>query len=74
MQNFIVRQIEYQADKFSYELGYGDNLIKALCKLSETNKSNLDPDPLYSMINYSHPTLIERIKAINRYKNYKKEK
>ena len=74
LQNFIVRQIEYQADKFSYELGYGDNLIKALCKLSETNKSNLDPDPLYSMINYSHPTLIERIKAINRYKNYKKEK
>ena len=73
LQNFIIRKIEYQADKFSYELGYGDELIKALCKLSESNKSNLDPDPFYSMVNYSHPTLIERIRAINRYKN-KKEK
>ena len=73
LQNFIIRKIEYQADKFSYELGYGDELIKALCKLSESNKSNLDPDPFYSMVNYSHPTLIERIRAINRYKS-KKEK
>ena len=73
LQNFIIRRIEYQADKFSYELDYGDKLIKALCKLSESNKSNLDPDPFYSMVNYSHPTLIERVRAINRYKN-KKEK
>ena len=74
IQNFIIRKIEYQADKYSYELGYGDYLIKALTKLSESNKSNLDPDPLYSLINDSHPILIERIRAINYYQNNKKEK
>ena len=72
-QNYIIRKIEYQADKYSHELGYGDYLIKALIKLSESNKSNLDPDPLYSLINDSHPILIERIRAINSYKNDKKE-
>ena len=74
IQNYIVRIIEYQADKYSYELGYGDYLKKALIKLSESNKSDLDPDPLYSIINYSHPILIERIRAINQYQNDKKEK
>jgi len=44
IQNYIVRIIEYQADKYSYELGYGDYLKKALIKLSESNKSDLDPD------------------------------
>ena len=73
IQNYIVRIIEYQADKYSYELGYGDYLKKALIKLSESNKSDLDPDPLYSIINYSHPILIERIRAINKYQNDKKE-
>ena len=73
IQNYIVRIIEYQADKYSYELGYGDYLKKALIKLSESNKSDLDPDPLYSIINYSHPILVERIRAINKYQNDKKE-
>ena len=72
--NSIVRRIEYQADKFSFDLGYGDELIKGLCKITEMNKSHLDPDPLYSMVNNNHPTLIERIRAINEYKNEKKEK
>lgn len=73
IQNYLVRIIEYQADKYSYELGYGDYLKKALIKLSESNKSDLDPDPLYSIINYSHPILVERIRAINKYQNDKKE-
>ena len=73
-QNFIMRKIEYQADKYSYELGYAQLLSKALAKLSETNKSNLDPDCLYSMVNYTHPTVIERIRALNEYENEEKEK
>ena len=75
LQNSIVRRLEYQADKYAYDLGYGDNLIKALAKLSESNKSGLDADPLYSLVNNSHPILIERIRAINKYKDEdKKEK
>ena len=67
LQNFLTRKMEYQADNFACEIGYGEQLKKSLTKLSEENKSNLDPDRLYSMVNYSHPTLIERVKAINKY-------
>ena len=64
-QFYMSRKFEYQADNFSCELGYGEALKKALVKLSEENKSNLDPDPIYSMVNYTHPILIERVRAIN---------
>jgi STE24 endopeptidase len=73
LQNSIVRRLEYQADKYAYELGYGDTIIKALSKLSERNKSGLDADPLYSLVNNSHPILIERIRAINKYKDENKK-
>lgn len=74
LQFYMTRKFEYQADKFSCELGYGEELKSSLKKLSEENKSNLDPDPLYSTVNHSHPTLIERIRAINRYQESKKNK
>lgn len=74
IQYYYSRKFEYQADIFACELGYGNELKSALGKLSEENKSNLDPDPLYSMINYTHPTLIERVKAINNYLENPKEK
>ena len=67
IQYYFSRKCEYQADNFACELGYGKELKAALGKLSEENKSNLDPDPLYSMVNYTHPTLIERVRAINTY-------
>ena len=74
LQNFMTRKMEYQADNFACEIGYGEQLKKSLTKLSEENKSNLDPDRLYSMVNYSHPTLIERVRAINKYLELKNKK
>jgi STE24 endopeptidase len=73
LQCYMTRIIEYQADLFSCELGQGEDLKSALAKLSEENKSNLDPDPLYSSVNYTHPTLLERVKAINLYLNKSKK-
>ena len=40
------------------------SLIGALRKLNEKNLSNLMPHPLYSGFYYSHPTLLEREKAL----------
>ena len=74
LQFFMTRHFEYEADKFACELGYADELKSSLTRLSEENKSNLDPDPYYSMINYTHPTLIERVKEINKYKELKIKK
>lgn len=74
LQNYFSRKFEYQADNFACCLGYGQDLKLSLVKLSEENKSNLDPDPLYSIINYSHPTLVERVRAIDKYQENIKEK
>ena len=39
-------------------------MISALLRLSRENLSNLTPHPLYSFFHYSHPTLAERIAAL----------
>ena len=39
-------------------------LSGALRKLSQKNLANLTPHPLYSAVYYSHPTLVERERAL----------
>jgi STE24 endopeptidase len=59
------RRFEYDADAFAgATMGETQSLIQALRKLSEKNLSNLTPHPLYSGFYYSHPTLIERERAL----------
>ena len=63
--NFSSRKDEYAADKFSAELTKNpDALISGLIKLNSENLSELLPPKLYVIWNYSHPTLVERIKAL----------
>jgi STE24 endopeptidase len=38
--------------------------VEALRKLTEKNLSNLTPHPFYSGFYYSHPTLLERERAL----------
>jgi STE24 endopeptidase len=59
------RRFEYEADAFARAtMGEAQPLIRALRKLSEKNLSNLAPHPLYSSFYYSHPTLLERERAL----------
>jgi STE24 endopeptidase len=59
------RRFEYEADAFARAtMGEAQPLIRALRKLSEKNLSNLTPHPLYSSFYYSHPTLLERERAL----------
>jgi STE24 endopeptidase len=59
------RRFEYEADAFARAaMGEARSLIRALRKLSEKNLSNLTPHPLYSRFYYSHPTLLERERAL----------
>ena len=62
--NVISRKNEYEADSFAKECGNGEALISALKKLSSDSLSNLTPHPIYIFFKYSHPTLLQRIKAI----------
>ncbi|MBI34270.1 MAG: peptidase M48 [Flavobacteriales bacterium] len=63
-QNIISRKMEYQADAYARDTYDGEKLIDALKKLSVDNLSNLNPHPAYVFVNYSHPPIHERIKAI----------
>jgi STE24 endopeptidase len=60
------RRYEYQADAFAAQAtGQAQSLIAALRKLNEKNLSNLVPHPVYSAFYYSHPTLLERERALS---------
>jgi STE24 endopeptidase len=59
------RRFEYEADALAHAtMGEAQSLIQALRKLSEKNLGNLTPHPLYSGFYYSHPTLLERERAL----------
>lgn len=62
--NIISRKNEYQADAFAKQHNLGEHLISGLKKLSVNNLSNLTPHPAVVFMHYSHPTLLQRIKAI----------
>jgi STE24 endopeptidase len=64
--NALSRRFEYQADAFAVAaVGDKQGLKTGLIELSKKNLSNLTPHPLYSFFHYSHPTLLERIGAID---------
>ncbi len=59
------RKYEYEADAFAAKaIGEPAPLVSALRKLNQENLSNLAPHPVYSRFYYSHPTLVEREKAL----------
>jgi STE24 endopeptidase len=64
--NLLSRKHEYEADAFAKQALSADPqpLIEALRNLSEKNLSNLTPHPFYSAFHYSHPTLMERERAL----------
>ena len=64
LANWFSRRAEYRADAQAVQEGYGDALISGLKKLSRENLSDLSPSPLLVTLEYSHPTLSQRITAI----------
>ena len=62
--NILSRKNEYQADAFAAKYFDGNELASALKKLSVNNLSNLRPHPAYVFFHYSHPTLLQRLKAL----------
>src|ERR1700742_4318887 len=72
--NAVSRRFEYEADRFACTLqqklksddmrDMGSRLGSALVKLHVENLSTVWVDWLYSAYHHSHPTLTERLKAL----------
>jgi len=61
----ISRKNEFEADKYSLDTTNNcEALISMLIGLSANNLSHLTPHPLKVFLSYSHPPVIDRIKAV----------
>ena len=61
----LSRRNEYEADRFAVETtGDPASMAEVLKKLSVNNLSNLEPHPFYVFLNYSHPPVFDRMRAI----------
>ncbi len=60
------RKFEYRADAMAVSEGYGEDMISALTKLSRDNLSDLNPHPAIVALEYTHPTLSQRIAAVEK--------
>ena len=67
--NMLSRRHEYEADAWAVRTYHRpQSMIAALKKLSVDNLSNLTPHPLKVFLSYSHPPVLERIRAIQGFK------
>ena len=64
VMSWFSRRAEYRADQQAVKEGYGSALVSALKKLAKENFSDLSPSPVLVALEYSHPTLSQRIDAI----------
>ena len=65
ISSYISRKNEFEADKYSLDTtNNSEALISMLIGLSANNLSHLTPHPLKVFLSYSHPPVIDRIKAV----------
>jgi STE24 endopeptidase len=62
--NWISRRNEFQADDYARRhVGVGP-MVSILIKLARDNASTLTPDPVYALVNYSHPPAPVRVRHL----------
>lgn len=60
----LSRRFEYRADLFAKEQGFGDALVSALKAVARNSFICLSPHPLIVKLTYGHPTVSQRIAAL----------
>ncbi len=66
LANMWSRKNEYEADRYAAETYSPEALSSALKKLSADNLSNLTPHPAQVFVHYSHPPLLQRLRALSK--------
>merc|ERR1712224_1071969 len=64
LMTLLSRRFEFQADSFAHRKGRSKALLSGLFQIHEENKGDLNPDPWYSWYHFSHPPLVERLRAL----------
>ena len=64
--SYFSRKHEYQSDKFASFHYSKEHMESALKVLAKENFANLTPHPLYVKLFYSHPPIVDRIRAIRK--------
>ncbi len=63
----LSRKNEYAADRFASETtGSPETMVRALKRLSADNLANLTPHPFQVVLTYSHPPVLDRIRALTK--------
>jgi STE24 endopeptidase len=62
--SYVSRHNEYAADEFGSQMGGRENLVSALLKLITENKAFPKSHPLVIFFYYTHPPVLERLKAL----------
>jgi STE24 endopeptidase len=65
LMSLLSRKNEFEADAYARETFDGRALANALKKLSVDSLSNLYPHPAYVFFHYSHPPLLQRLRALS---------
>jgi STE24 endopeptidase len=65
LASWVSRRQEHAADRYAYrEAGCGESFTEALAALARSNLSNPAPHPWASFYFASHPTVLERVRAL----------
>merc|ERR1712080_78647 len=61
------RKCEFEADAFSCDLGYSQELSSGICKNCNKNLQCMLVDKIYAMVHWTHPPTVERMSFIQKY-------
>lgn len=73
VSNWISRKMEYSADRYAASvIKKRESFENAILKLTSENLSDVAPHPAYEFVNYTHPSIYNRITAIRKNENQEK--
>lgn len=72
LNNFIIRQLRYAADRCGAAKMGGDTLARALAKLHRDYTNTLTPSRFYSVLHYDHPHAAMRVAHLLKYMRARK--